>query len=70
MLLLSFAAGQVFLARGLALPDEDLDDLAAADEPSPLLDGRSGYFFFTAARTLAFSAGVPLAETRDNALAP
>jgi hypothetical protein len=44
--------------------------LAAADWPAPLLDGRSGYFRFTAARTFAFSAGVPFAATRDSAFAP
>jgi hypothetical protein len=55
---------QDFLARDLAVL------AAVAESPSPLLEGKSGYFRFTAARTFAFSAGVPFADTRDRALAP
>ena len=58
---------QDFLARVLAA---GLAPLAAAELPCPLLDGRSGYLLFTAARTFAFSAGVPFAATRDKAFAP
>ena len=62
-------AGQDFPDFGLDFPD-DGPALAAADGPLPWLDGRSGYFRFTAARTFAFSAGVPFADTRDSAFAP
>src|ERR1039458_2575477 len=40
---------------------------AVSDPPVPFDDGRSGNFFRTAARTRAFSAGVPFAATRASA---
>src|ERR1039457_4678616 len=40
---------------------------AVSDPPLPFDDGRSGNFFRTAARTCAFSAGVPFAATRASA---
>src|ERR1035441_8194913 len=40
---------------------------AVSDPPLPFDDGRSGNFFRTAARTRAFSAGVPFAATRASA---
>jgi hypothetical protein len=60
-------AGQDFPDGGFAVPGFAL---AVADDPLPRLEGRSGYFLFTAARTFAFSAGVPFALTRDSAFAP